>query len=76
MLISGNAAHLLWYAIGAVVGVAIVAVGGRSFVTQYGARRAMPGLVVSAVVLAVVLAWAMNAWNDYVHASATMPGGM
>ena len=74
MLVSGGTSHLLWYALGAVIGVALVAVVGRSFVVEHGARKAMPWVVGCAVVVGATLAWALGAWNDFMHASATLPG--
>lgn len=76
MLISGVAARVLWCAIGFVIGIGIVVVVGRSFAAEHGTRKVLPALVFSAIVLGATLAWALNAWNDYVHASATMPGGI
>ena len=75
MLISADAGHLLWWAIGAAIGVVLVAVVGRSFVVERGARKVMPALVICAIVLGATLGWALDAWNTFVHASATMGGG-
>jgi hypothetical protein len=51
--------HPLWYAVGAVLGVMIGAALGGSFVKERG-RRVLPVVIVSTLVFAVVVAWALN----------------
>lgn len=51
--------HPLWYIVGAVLGVMIgVAVGG-SFVQERG-RRVLPAIIVSTIVFAAIVGWALN----------------
>jgi hypothetical protein len=51
--------HPLWYAVGAVLGVMIGAALGGSFVKERG-RRVLPVVIVSTLMFAVVVAWALN----------------
>jgi len=61
--------HPLWYGVGAVLGVMMgVAVGG-SFVKERG-RRVLPAVIVSTIVVAAVVGWALNFVMYAFYASA------
>lgn len=45
---------------------------GKPLVAERGARRVLPVLVLLAVAIGALLGWAINAYLDYVRASATM----
>jgi 1,4-dihydroxy-2-naphthoate octaprenyltransferase len=52
--------------VGFVVGAATVAMTGKGFVEERG-RRLVPVVVLLAVLGGLVVGWALNAWNDYIH---------
>jgi hypothetical protein len=51
--------HPLWYAVGTVLAVMIGGALGGSFVKERG-RRVLPTVIVSTLVLAVSLGWALD----------------
>ena len=61
--------HPLWYAVGAVLGVMIGAALGGSFVKERG-RRVLPVVIVSTLVFAAVVAWALNLVMSTFYAGA------
>lgn len=50
----------------------VAAMVGKPLVAERGARRVLPVLVPLAVAIGALLGWAINAYLDYVRASATM----
>jgi len=67
--------HAIFYAVGLILGGACGLMIGQSFAAEHGRRKVLPVVVPLTLVAGLVLGWALNAWNDYVHASATMPFG-
>jgi hypothetical protein len=61
---------VLWL-FGFALGVALAVAVGRALMANHG-RKVIPGVCVSAVVLGLLLGWALNGYIDYVRASATM----
>jgi putative effector of murein hydrolase LrgA (UPF0299 family) len=51
--------HPLWYVVGAVLGVMMGAAVGGSFVQERG-HRVLPVVVVSTLVLAAIVGWALD----------------
>ena len=68
------AQQALFWVVGFAVGAATVAMTGKSFVEERG-RRLVPVVVVLAVLGGLVVGWALNAWNDYIHFTANGGGG-
>ncbi|MGD0051773.1 MAG: hypothetical protein ABSD03_08130 [Vulcanimicrobiaceae bacterium] len=64
--------HALYSVVGLVLGFGGSMIVAQSFVAERGARKVLPIAIPLAIVCGVVIAWALNAWNDWVHASATM----
>jgi hypothetical protein len=68
------ASQALFWVVGFVVGAATVAMTGKGFVEERG-RRLLPVVVLLAVLGGLVVGWALNAWNDYIHFTANGGGG-
>ncbi len=66
---------MLFWIVGFLIGAGIVAMTGKSFVEEHG-RRLIPLVVALALIGGLVVGWALNAWNDYVHFTANGGGGM
>jgi len=64
--------HALYSVVGLVLGFGGSMIVAQSFVAERGARKVLPIAIPLAIVCGLVSAWALNAWNDWVHASATM----
>jgi hypothetical protein len=65
---------LIWWAVGFVIGAAIVAAIGNSMVAERGrTHRTVPILLASAIVTGLILGWALDAWIRFMRASATLP---
>ncbi|MGB8964882.1 MAG: hypothetical protein WCB99_04515 [Candidatus Cybelea sp.] len=65
------AEHIAYWAFGVILAAAVAVGVGRGLVAEHG-KKAIPVVVVSALVLAAVLGWAISAYIDYARASATM----
>jgi hypothetical protein len=65
--------HAVFWVVGMIVGCALGGATGQSFVQEHG-RRLIPLFVVLALAAGLLIGWALNAWIDFVHASATMRG--
>ena len=70
-----TAQQLLFWVVGFIVGGGTVAMTGKSFVEERG-RKLIPLVVVLSIVGGIVVGWALNAWNDYMHFMANGGGGM
>ncbi len=64
---------MVFWVAGFVVGGATVGMMGKSFVEERG-RRLIPMFVGLAIVAGVVVGWALNAWIDYIHFTASGGG--
>ncbi|HEY1655093.1 MAG TPA: hypothetical protein VGF86_08280 [Candidatus Tumulicola sp.] len=62
---------ILWL-FGLALGGAIAVGVGKATIPEHGARKVVPILCAGAVALGLLLGWAINAYLDYVGASATL----
>jgi H+/Cl- antiporter ClcA len=63
--------HLLFGIVGFVIGFGGSMIVAQSFIAERGSRKVLPIAIPLGLVIGLVLAWALNGWNDWVHASAT-----
>ena len=56
----------LFWIVGMIAGGAIAAMIGKSFMDDRG-RKSLPIFIVLGLVFGLVVGWALNAWNDYIH---------
>jgi hypothetical protein len=56
-----------------IVGCALGGLAGRSFIEERG-KRLIPLVVALSLGCGLAIGWALNAWIDFVHASATLRG--
>ena len=62
--------HVLFWVAGMIVGCATAGMIGKGFVEERG-RRLIPVFVALALVFGLVIGWALNAWVDYIHFTAS-----
>ncbi len=64
--------HVLFFVVGFAIGAALAVAVGQSFVQEHG-RKALPGVVVGAILTGLVVGWGVMAWDAFQTASATLP---
>jgi hypothetical protein len=65
------AEHVAYWSFGVILAGALAAGVGKPLVAERG-KRVMPALISAAAILGLAFGWAINAYIDYVRASATL----
>jgi hypothetical protein len=65
--------HAIFYAIGLIIGGGGGMVMAQSFAEDHPPKTVYLIAVPLALVTGLVLGWALNAWIDYIHSTATSP---
>jgi hypothetical protein len=63
-------AHVLYGAVGFLIGCAIVVAIGQDLIKEHGRSKVLPAICIAAVLVGLILAWSVNVYIDYVNASA------
>jgi len=63
---------MIWWGVGFILGAMVVGAAGGSFITPENRNRALPIVVVSAIITGAIIGWSLNAWITWIHASANM----
>jgi uncharacterized protein YcfJ len=72
-VIDAGRQHAVFWIVGMILGCALGGLVGQSFVAERG-RRVLPIVVALSLGCGLAIGWALNAWIDFVHASATLRG--
>ena len=64
--------HAMFYAIGIILGVGGGLMMAQSFAEDHPRKTVFAIAIPLALIAGLVLGWALNAWIDFMHASATM----
>jgi hypothetical protein len=65
------AEHIAYWSFGVILASALAAGVGKALVAERG-RKVIPALISAAALLGLAFGWAINAYIDYVRASATL----